>query len=194
MRSQIGLAASVAGLLTYPAAMLAGAAIGDRAVDTAVHIVLGSAFVLLAAAMFDFRLARWVTLIGATAAATFGGIFLLQAGADVTDIAALDWLAFEVLGQQLERVLPDVVYVWFAALLLTGSAGWSRFIGWAIVPVLFGLEAAIVIGAQIGVEVPFLLPVIFLPFVWLLVESVRSATSSQPAPVRQGVELTTSRI
>ena len=193
MRSTLGLAASIAGLLTYPAAMVAGMASGDDAASTAVHFVLGSAFVLLAVAMFDFGLARWVTWLGAAAAAIFGGTLLLQGVADLTEIAAIDWLAFDVLGQQLERVLPDVVYVWFAFLLLSGSAGLTRFLGWAIVPVLFGLELAIAIGAQIGIEVPFILPVIFLPFVWLLVESVKSMASSRLATRLQGRELAEGR-
>jgi hypothetical protein len=183
MRSTLGLAASVAGLLTYPAAIAAGIAFGGTAADTAVHFMLGTAFVLLAVAMFDFGLARWVTWLGATAAAIFGGTFLLQGVADLTDIGALDWLAFDVLGQQLERILPDVVYVWFAALLLTGSTGWTRFVGWAIVPVLFGLEFAILIGVQIGIDVPFILPTIFLPFVWLLLESVKARP---PVPAAAG--------
>ena len=173
MRSSLGLAASIAGLLTYPAAMAAGILIGDAAAETTVHFMLGTAFVLLAFAMFDFGLARWVTVLGAAAATVFGGTFLLQGAADLTEIAALDWLAFEVLGQQLERVLPDVVYVWFAALLLTGTTGASRFVGWAIVPILIGLEIAIVVGAQIGIDVPFIKLTIFAPFVWLLIESVK---------------------
>ena len=111
---------------------------------------------LLAAAMFDFGLNRWVTLLGATAAAIFGGTFLLQGVANLTEIAALDWLAFDILGQQLERILPDVVYVWFAALLLTGSTGFSRLVGWVVVPLLFGLELAILVGAQFGIDVPFI--------------------------------------
>ena len=115
MRSKLGLAASIAALVTYPIALAAGVAIGESAATAVVHFVLGSAFVLLAAAMFDFGLNRWVTWLGATAAALFGGTFLLQGVADLTGIAALHWLAFDVLGQQLERILPDVVYIWFAA-------------------------------------------------------------------------------
>ena len=107
--------------MTYPAAIAAGLTIGESAATAIVHFALGTAFVLLAAAMFDFGLNRWVTWLGATAAAVFGGTFLLQGVADLTGIAALHWLAFDVLGQQLERILPDVVYIWFAALLLTGS-------------------------------------------------------------------------
>jgi hypothetical protein len=173
MRSTLGLAAAVAALLTYPAAIAAGIIIGPSASDTAVHFMLGSAFVLLAAAMFDFGLNRWLTWLGAAAAAVFGGTFLLQGVADLTNIAFLDWFAFDILGQQLERILPDVVYIWFAALLLTGTTGYSRLVGWAIVPVLFGLELAIVVGAQIGIDVPFLKFTIFAPFVWLLIESVK---------------------
>ena len=60
-------------------------AIGESAATAVVHFVLGSAFVLLAAAMFDFGLNRWVTWLGATAAAVFGGTFLLQGVADLTE-------------------------------------------------------------------------------------------------------------
>src|SRR5262245_5772019 len=120
MRSTLGLAASIVGLLTYPAAIATGLLIGGDAGDTAVHFVFGTAFVLLAFAMFDFGLNRWVTWLSATAAFVFGGTFLLQGIADMTSIPALDWLAFDILGQQLERILPDFVYIWFAALLLTG--------------------------------------------------------------------------
>ena len=181
MRSTLGLAAAVAGLLTYPVAIAAGMTIGGTAADTAVHFVLGSAFVLLAFAMFDFGLNRWVTWLGATAAAIFGGTFLLQGVADLTSIPFLDWLAFDILGQQLERILPDVVYIWFAALLLTGSTGRSRFVGWMTVPVLFGMEFAILIGARIGIDVPFILPLIFLPFIWLLIESVKGPSTAGAA-------------
>ena len=158
---------------------------GESAATAVVHFVLGSAFVLLAAAMFDFGLNRWVTWLGATAAAVFGGTFLLQGVADLTDIAALHWLAFDVLGQQLERILPDVVYIWFAALLLTGSTGASRLVGWVIVPTLFGLELAILVGAQIGIDVPFIRATIFAPFIWLLIESVKRPASAAVADRRQ---------
>ena len=179
MRSTLGLAASIAGLLTYPVAIAAGVLVGGTAANTAVHFVLGTAFVLLAVAMFDFGLARWVTWLGATAAAVFGGTFLLQGVADLTTVAWLDWIAFDVLGQQLERILPDVVYIWFAALLLTGSTGLTRFVGWAIVPVLFGMEFAILIGARIGIDVPFTILTIFLPFAWLLLESVKGRPAAE---------------
>jgi len=184
MRSTLGLAAAVTGLLTYPVAMAAGMLIGEDAATSVVHFALGSAFVLLAAAMFDFGLNRWVTWLGAAAAAVFGGTFLLQGVADMTHLAFLDWLAFDILGQQLERVLPDVVYIWFAALLLTGSTGISRLVGWAIVPLLFGLELAIVVGAQIGITVPFTILTVFLPFAWLLIESVKRPSSTAHADRR----------
>jgi hypothetical protein len=185
MRSTLGLAAAVAGLLTYPAAIAAGMLIGGSAADTTVHFVLGSAFVLLAAAMFDFGLSRWVTWLGATAAAIFGGTFLLQGVADLTGIAFLDWLAFDILGQQLERILPDVVYIWFAALLLTGSTGTSRLVGWVVVPMLFGLELAIAVGAQFGIDVPFIKLTIFAPFIWLLLESIKRPASATIADRRR---------
>ena len=85
MRSKLGLAASVAALVTYPAAIAAGLRSVKAPPTAVVHFVLGSAFVLLAAAMFDFGLNRWVTWLGATAAAVFGGTFLLQGVADLTN-------------------------------------------------------------------------------------------------------------
>ena len=184
MRSTRGLAASIAGLLTYPAAIAAGILIGGTAADTVVHFVLGTAFILLALAMFDFGLARWVTWLGAAAAVVFGGTFVLQGITDLTHNPSLEWLAFDILGQQLERVLPDVVYIWFAALLLSGTAGATRFVGWVIVPVFYGLELAIVLGTVIGVAVPFTILTIFLPFTWLLLESVKSR-SGMGAAIRQ---------
>ena len=184
MRSTRGLAASVAGLLTYPAAIAAGVLIGDGAADSAVHFALGTAFVLLALALADFGLTRWVTWLGTAAATVFGGTFLLQGVADLTGLSSLHWLAFDILGQQLERVLPDVVYVWFAVLLATGTSGATRLVGWVIVPALFGLELAIVIGAQIGIDVPFLKVTIFAPFVWLLLESIK-ARPGAPSARRQ---------
>ena len=47
-----------------------------------------------------------------------------------------------------------------------------------IVPVLFGLELAILVGAQIGIDVPFVRATIFAPFIWLLIESVKRPASA----------------
>lgn len=190
----MGVAAAIAGLATYPIAIAAGVTIGGTASNTAVHFVLGSAFVLLAAAMRDFGLVRWATWLGMLAAATFGATFLLQGVADLTHVPALDWLAFQVLGHEIERVLPDVVYVWFAALLLTGSSGRSRYVGWVVLPTVFGLELAIVIGTVIGIDVPFIKATILLPFVWLLVESIKLAPATRTGATRMSSELAGARV
>ena len=47
-----------------------------------------------------------------------------------------------------------------------------------VVPLLFGLELAIVLGALIGIDVPFIKLTIFAPFVWLLIESVKRPASA----------------
>ena len=88
--------------------------------------------------------------------------------------------------EQLERILPDVVYIWFAMLLLTGSTGVSRIVGWVVVPVLFGLELAILVGAQIGIDVPFMKVTIFAPFIWLLIESIKRPASATETARRFG--------
>ena len=70
-------------------------------------------------------LPRWINVVGAVAAAAFGGIFLLQGVCDVTGSESLRYVAFDLLGHHVERLLPDVVYFWFVALLLLASWGMS---------------------------------------------------------------------
>ena len=78
---------------------------------------------------------------GAAAAGVFGGIFELQRIADLVGDPGVHDFAFQILGQAPERVLPNVLFIWFAALLLSGTTGRSRMIGWMIVPTVIGLEA-----------------------------------------------------
>ena len=54
-----------------------------------------------------------------------------------------------------------------------------------IVPTLFGLELAILIGVQIGIDVPSNVVTVFLPFFWLLIESVKRPASATVANRRQ---------
>ena len=47
----------------------------------------------------------------------------MQGVVDLTNIEPLRVLAFDVLGHHVERLLPDVVYLWFAALLAARQRG-----------------------------------------------------------------------
>jgi hypothetical protein len=148
--------------------------------DTVIHFVMGGGFVIFATSVFDFDLPRWVNVICAAAAGAFGAIFLLQGVSDLTHLDGVRYVAFDVLGHQVERLLPDVVFLWFIALLLGASWGRSRILGWTVMVIVVGLEIATLVGLLFGVSLATGLLVILLPFVWLLFESAKQPTSSVP--------------
>lgn len=172
MRSTTGLAAAVVLLLAVPFA-LGSQMLVDGSAELVLHLVVGAGSVLLAIAMFDFGLPRWVNWIGAAAAGAFGSIFLLQALSQLVQIEALTYVAFDVLGQQIEKVLPYVILIWFVALLLEGSRGKSRILGWAVMSIVVGVELMSIVGPLVGIDVESQKLLFLLPFVWLLVESVK---------------------
>jgi hypothetical protein len=182
MRSRLGAAASATVLLAILAGIAAGAAGSQTLAEGVIHFGVGAGFVLLAIALADFGVARWLTWIGSISAGAFGAIFLLQGVADLVRSARLHDIAFGLLGHDLERTLPVVLLAWFAALLLTGTRGRSSWLGWLILPLAIGLEVAAGIGMLIGIEVPFLKLHLFLPLVWLLVESIKSPAAQGPDP------------
>jgi hypothetical protein len=173
MTSTRGIASAVFMLLAIPAT-LASQALGPWAPGIVIHVFLGASMLALAVAVFDFPLPRWVNWIGAASAGAFGAIFLLQAlSLGLND--ALDVIAFKILGQAPELLLPIGIFFWFAALLLRASRGRTRYVGWVIVPAVIGLQAALFIGLLTGIEVANLKVVFMLPFVWLLLESAKRA-------------------
>jgi hypothetical protein len=174
MRSRRAFIGAAAIVLSYPVAV-AVQLLFDRGGDTLIHLVMGSGFVLFATSVVDFQLPRWVNVVGAAAAGTFGVIFLLQGVSDLTHIEPLRHVAFDVLGHQVERLLPDVVYAWFVALLLMSSWGKSRFLGWVVMTIVVGLEIATLITLLLGAPMPSVKVLILLPFVWLLFESAKAA-------------------
>ena len=146
--------------------------LGDYAAALIVHLFMGCGFLIMGSSVFDFALPRWVNVAGATVIAGFGAIFVLQGLADIVRVPGLSFLAYDVLGGPIERFLPDVGYLWFAALLLGASTGKSRLVGWAIVPVIIGLEVAALAGVILGSELPVLKFLLLLPPVWLVFESI----------------------
>ena len=170
MRSTIGFAAAVVLLLAVPIAFVSQLVV-DGSAELVLHATVGTGCVLLAVAMFDFGLSKWVTWIGAAAAGAFGAIFLLQALSQVVTNDALTYVAFDVLGQEIEGVLPYVMLVWFVALLLEGSSGKSRILGWAVISIVVGVEVVAIVGPVIGIHVESQKLLFLLPILWLLVES-----------------------
>jgi hypothetical protein len=134
--------------------------------------------VLLAIAMWDFRLARLTTAIGCVAAAAFGAIFLLQGVSQLIPSDVLHYIAFDVLGQQIEKVLPYLILGWFLVVLIRGSEGTSRFLGAATLGVVIVVELASLAGPFVGLGVESQKVLFLLPFIWLLAESLERAPAS----------------
>ena len=181
MRSRRAFISAGAIVLSYPAAVAVQLLFGQGG-DTVVHLVMGAGFVVFATSVGDFGLPRWVNVMGAAAAGAFGTIFLLQGVSDLTHVEPLRHVAFDVLGHELERLLPDVVYVWFIALLLGASWGRSRLLGWAVMLIVVGLEIAALASLLLGSPMASVKAIIFLPFVWLLFESAKQQRTRSVAP------------
>jgi hypothetical protein len=184
MRSKIGFAAAIVMLLAVPVAF-ASQLVVDGSAELVIHLTVGAGCIVLAVAMFNFGLARWVTRIGAAAAAAFGSIFLLQALSQVVTNEALAYVAFDVLGQEIERFLPYAIVVWFVALLWEGSSGRSRILGFAVMSLVVGVELVSLVGPAVGVNVESQKLLFLLPFLWLLIESAKrrpDVDGTKPAP------------
>ena len=175
MRSVWAVAAAVTMLLAFPIAVVASV-FGENVPEIVVHIVLGIGMLLLAKAVFDFALPSWITWIGAIAAGALGAVFLLQAvSLLLPDNTTLDQIAFAALGIWGERILIVGVDAWFLGLLLLGTTGRTRLLGWAIVPIVAAYHLISLVGAVLAVDVPNLRLAFFLPFVWLLFEGAKRA-------------------
>lgn len=188
MRSPRAFVGAATVVLSYPLALLVQLLFGGGA-DTIIHFVTGAGFVIFATSVFDFALPRWVNAIGAAAAGAFGTILVLQGVSDITHLEGLRYVAFDVLGHQLERLLPEVVYGWCVALLLLASTGRSRILGWAIMLIVVGLEIATLASFVFGFSMPNVKVIILLPFVWLLFES---AERNRPDSSARGLPASTS--
>ena len=174
MRSPTGVVASLAILLSLPLAVVLNTVFGVDP-ETILHFVIGGGFLLFAVSIFSFEVPRWLNWIGAIAAAAFGSIFILQGVSDVLGGELLHSIAFGTLGHEVERVLPDVIFVWFVGLLFAASRGKSRIMGGVVMAVTIGIEVATVASVLLGVDLPMVKLAYFLPFAWLLVESLKSA-------------------
>jgi hypothetical protein len=174
MCSLRGAAACVILLLTVPAAIALSIATGLPG-EHVVHFGIGAGMLLLAAAAFDLGGPRWLAWFGALTAGAFGTIFVLQGTADVVGDATLHQLAFQVLGQQVERVLPELILGWAVAVLLLASTGRTKAFGAIVLAITVGAEVVTVVGPAIGIAVPDVKLRWLLPFVWLLAEFAKPA-------------------
>ena len=128
IRSPLGLLAALSFLVGVPISFGWQILFGSGA-GTMIHLFLAAGTLLLAFAVFDFELPRWMNWIGCAAGLALGTIFLLQAVALLIPNESLNYVAYEVLGQWPEGWLPDVVILWLVAMLVLDSQGKSRILG-----------------------------------------------------------------
>jgi hypothetical protein len=173
MRSPLGLLAALTFLVGIPISFGWQILFGSGA-GTMIHFVLAAGSLLLAFSVFDFELPRWMNWIGCTAGLALGTIFLLQAVALLIPNESLHYFAYEALGQWPEGWLPDVVILWFVAMLVLDSQGKSRILGIVAVSIAFCFELYSHILRYLGTsDTGGLKLLMLLPFVWLLFESTK---------------------
>jgi hypothetical protein len=188
MKSAAGIAGALAILLGLPLAVVANTLTGVEP-EPVLHFVIGTGFVLFAISVFAFDLPRWLNWVGALSAAAFGGIFLLQGVSDIVNSEALAGIAFGPLGHEIERVLPDVIFLWFVGLLLGASHGKTRIVGWIVMPIVVAIEVAALAAVVLGIGFPTIKILFLLPFVWYLIEAIKLRMSERTASQPRGREL-----
>ena len=161
-------------LLAVPVALLFQLIVGSGA-EIVLHLVGGLGCLLTAFAVFDFEPPRWLPWVGCLSIGAFGATFLLQGISQLLYIDWLTYLAFQILGQQLETWSIDVFLVWCSATVLLMSHGKVKLLG--ICAMALAVSAEIYsygvryFGSGAGGVSPLLKLVLLLPFVWLLLES-----------------------
>jgi hypothetical protein len=173
IRSPLGLLAALAFLVGVPISFGWQILFGSGA-GTMIHFVLAAGSILLAFAVFDFELPRWMNWIGCAAGLALGTIFLLQAVALLVPNESLNYVAYEVLGQWPEGWLPDVVILWLVAMLVLDSQGKTRILGIVALSIAVCSELYSHTLRFLGTSPTGSLKLLMLlPFVWLLFESTK---------------------
>src|SRR5215203_1296740 len=173
IRSPLGLLAALSFLVGVPISFGCQILFGSGA-GTLIHFFLAAGSLLLAFAVLDFKLPRWMNWIGCVAGLALGSIFLLQAVALLIPNESLNYFAYEVLGQWPEGWLPDVLILWFVAMLVFDSQGKSRILVIVSVSIAVCSELYSYTLRFLGTSpISTLQLLMLLLFVWLLVESTK---------------------
>lgn len=168
-------------LLSVPVALLVSRMGGDA--ETVLHLTLGAGLIVTAFALSDFRTTRWVSVVGSFGLGSLGAIFVLQGASDLVPGAGLHRLAYGVLGQTPERVLPDLFIVWCVITLVQHSRGGTRRLGACVMTLVAAVEVIDYLMTGRGGDAPAILKVLFLlPFVWLLLESRKARAALRTVP------------
>jgi hypothetical protein len=160
-------------LLGVPLALITATALGGGA-ENVLHLAMGASFLLLAFAVFDFRLPTWINLTACAATGVLGAIFLLQGASDLMHSASLQHLAYAVLGQRVEKMLGYAFLLWCVAMLFRDSVGRTKVLGVVVLAAILCMEIYSIVTAYRGGETPGVLKLFYLPlFVWLLLEGMK---------------------
>ena len=174
MRSLRGVWAASVCLLAVPVAFVFQLIVGSG-VEIVLHLVLGVGFLLTAFAVFDFEPPRWLPWVGCLSIGALGAIFLLQGISQLVQNDWLTYLAFQVLGQQVEALSGDVFLAWCCATVLLMSHGKVKLFGIGVMVLAVSAEiysyGVRYFGSGAGGVSQLLKLVLLLPFVWLLLES-----------------------
>jgi hypothetical protein len=177
MRSPRGVAAALILLLGVPLALVAAIAFG-AGTENVIHMTLAASFLLFAFAVFDFRLPTWINLAASAATGALAAIFLLQGAGDLTQSPSLQHLAYQVLGQRVEKVLGYTFLCWCVAMLFTDSTGKTKAFGVVVLVAIFFMEIYTIVTVYGGGEAPGVLKLFYLPlFIWLLLEGKQRRAS-----------------
>jgi hypothetical protein len=183
MRSPRGFLAALFFLLAIPLTVLGQRFFGIGA-GTIFHLALAAGFALIAFSVFDFKITRWITWIGCVSTSALAVIFLLQGVSALIQNDSLTHLAFQVLGQRLEKWSGDLLIFWFVAMLLIDSQGKTRILGFVVMSIVLCLEiysySLSYFGASLDAAAPSLKVLYLLPFVWLLFESKKKSSAFVP--------------
>jgi pimeloyl-ACP methyl ester carboxylesterase len=178
--SRAGVLGAVIVLLSVPLAIVAQLLAGVPS-EISVHLLLTAGMALLAISASRPDLPRWMAWAGALTAAGLGLVFLLQGLTELTHSETLSALAYGVLGQWPEKVLGDLLLVWFIGVNLLVGRGKTRRLGWVVLTLAACLEVARMLpGLGIGSSVPGVVPFL-VPFVWFVFESAAARIEAPTA-------------
>jgi hypothetical protein len=175
MRSRRGFLAAIAFLSLLPAAVLYQAFFeSELGLEIITHLMLGAGAVFISLAVFDFKTPKWITWASFLSAAALAAIFLLQTLGLALQNETLTFFVFQVLGQQLEKVLGLMVIFWCIAMLFFDSWGKTKIFGAIVLSAVVCAQAYTYGISFLGGTAPEELKlVLLLMFVWLLLESMK---------------------
>jgi hypothetical protein len=177
-RSPRSVVAALILLAGVPLGLVTAILSGDGA-ENVIHIALGASFLLLAFAVFDFKLPMWMNWTGCITTGMLAAIFLLQGASDLMHSVPLQHLAYEVLGQRLEKLLGYAFLLWCVAMLFSDSTGTTKVLGVVVLTAILLIEIYSIVTTYSGGEAPGFLKLFYLPlFIWLLLEGLKPRARS----------------